>query len=87
MQERAERKRFPFDYLTTRRRSWPVRSAPSARPRCSSSTTSGCSRYHGAIDDNRDQRSVRTQYLRDALGALLRAGNRRCPRASRSAAP
>ena len=32
-------------------------------------------RYHGAIDDSREPRSVRTQYLRDALGALLVSKN------------
>ncbi len=31
--------------------------------------------YHGAIDDSRDERTVRTQYLRDALEAAL-AGER-----------
>jgi peroxiredoxin len=31
-------------------------------------------RYHGAIDDNRDETGVSQRYLRDALGALL-AGN------------
>jgi peroxiredoxin len=29
--------------------------------------------YHGAIDDSRDPREVRTQYLRDALNAVLSA--------------
>ena len=28
-------------------------------------------RYHGAIDDNRDETGVSQQYLRDALDALL----------------
>ena len=29
-------------------------------------------RYHGAIDDSRDEEHVRSDYLRDALDAVLR---------------
>ena len=56
-------------------------SAPSGRPRCSSSTASAGSVYHGAIDDSRDETAV-TPALpsRRARRGPRRGASRRSPR-------
>ena len=71
MQLRAEKQGFTFDYLYDE-------SQEIARTLGSERTPEvflydGDRRlvYHGAIDDNRDETGVATQYLRDALDAVL----------------
>jgi peroxiredoxin len=74
MQERAVQKRFPFDYLYDESQELARTLGSERTPEVFVFDHERILRYHGAIDDNRDQRSVRTQYLRDALGAVLVAG-------------
>jgi peroxiredoxin len=74
MQEHAQKKGFPFDYVYDESQELARALGSERTPEVFVFDQERMLRYHGAIDDNRDQRSVRTQYLRDALGAVLRAG-------------
>jgi peroxiredoxin len=71
MQERAEKKRFPFAYVYDETQELARALEAERTPEVFVFDQERILRYHGSIDDSRDQRSVRTQYLRDALGALL----------------
>jgi peroxiredoxin len=73
MQEYAKKKKFPFDYLYDETQELARALGSERTPEVFVFDQERLLRYHGAIDDNRDQRSVRTQYLRDALGALIKA--------------
>jgi peroxiredoxin len=75
MQEHAARKAYPFDYLYDETQELARALGSERTPEVFVFDQERILRYHGAIDDNREQRSVRTQYLRDALGALIKAGN------------
>jgi peroxiredoxin len=71
MRSRAERYRFNFDYLYDEDQSL-VRALGAERtPEVFVFDRDRRLVYHGAIDDNRDERAVTHEYLRDALDALL----------------
>ncbi|MDX6503347.1 MAG: hypothetical protein QOE29_472 [Gaiellaceae bacterium] len=71
MQERAAKKRFPFAYAYDGTQELAHALGAERTPEVFVFDQERILRYHGAIDDSREQRSVRTQFLRDALGALL----------------
>jgi peroxiredoxin len=72
MQERAAKKKFPFAYVYDETQELARALGSERTPEVFVFDQDRILKYHGAIDDSRDQRSVRTQYLRDALGGLLR---------------
>jgi hypothetical protein len=74
MKARAAREGFTFDYLYDESQGLARALAAERTPEVFVFDRDRKLRYHGAIDDNRDPPSVRTQYLRDALGAVLVAG-------------
>jgi len=71
MQARAEREEFNFDYLHDEDQSAARAYGPSRTPEVFLFDRGRRLVYHGAIDDSRDEGSVREHYLRDALDALL----------------
>jgi peroxiredoxin len=71
MQEHAELKRFPFDYLYDESQEFARTLGSERTPEVFVFDHERILRYHGAIDDNRDDRQVEQTYLRDALDALL----------------
>lgn len=75
MQERAQKKRFPFAYVYDETQELARALDAERTPEVFVFDQERILAYHGAIDDSREQRSVRTQYLRDALGALLMGKN------------
>jgi peroxiredoxin len=75
MQERAAKKRFPFAYVYDETQELARALGAERTPEVFVFDQERVLRYHGAIDDSREPRSVRTQYLRDALGALLVSKN------------
>src|SRR5215210_5763784 len=71
MRARAEQRGFNFDYLHDEDQSL-VRALGAERtPEVYVFDRDRRLVYHGAIDDNRDDRAVTQHYLRDALDALL----------------
>jgi peroxiredoxin len=71
MRKRAERMGFNFDYLYDESQEV-ARSLGSERtPEVFVFDRDRRLRYHGAIDDSRDEDTVRRHYLREALDALL----------------
>ena len=71
MRKRAEAQGFNFDYLQDEDQSL-VRALGSERtPEVFVFDRERRLRYHGAIDDNRDEHQASQHYLRDALDALL----------------
>ena len=72
MQERAEQQGFNFDYLYDEDQS--VLSAYGAErtPEVFLFDQDRRLRYHGAIDDSREEEGVTQEYLRDAVLALLK---------------
>ena len=71
MQARAEREGFNFDYLYDEDQSF-VRALGAERtPEVFVFDGDRRLVYHGAIDDSRDETAVTSNYLRDALDALL----------------
>jgi peroxiredoxin len=75
MRARAEAQGFNFEYLFDEDQSVARRYGPERTPEVflfdRSRRLAWRLAYHGAIDDNRDDRAVREQYLRDAIAALL----------------
>ena len=71
MKARAEKRGFPFDYSSTRTSRSRMRSVPSDTPEVFLFDEERQLRYHGAIDDSRDESAVTQSYLRDAIDALL----------------
>ena len=71
MRRRAERQGFNFDYLWDEDQSSPAPSAPSARPRCSSSTATAGSSTTARSTTAATSTAVAQHYLRDALDAVL----------------
>jgi peroxiredoxin len=71
MQERAAKKKFPFAYVYDETQELARALGSERTPEVFVFDQDRILKYHGAIDDSRDPRSVRTQFLRDALGALL----------------
>lgn len=71
MTERAEKLAFPFDYLFDASQSL-VRALGAERtPEVFLFDEERRLRYHGAIDDSRDENAVGRSYLREAIDALL----------------
>jgi peroxiredoxin len=71
MKERAEKLDFPFDYLFDEDQLL-ARALDSARtPEVFVFDQERRLRYHGAIDDSREESGVKQNYLRDALNAVL----------------
>jgi peroxiredoxin len=71
MRRRAELRGFPFDYLHDESQAVAHALGSTRTPEVFVFDRRRRLRYHGAIDDSRDDRSVRRHYLRDALDALL----------------
>jgi peroxiredoxin len=71
MKARAEREGFNFDYLYDEDQSVARALGAERTPEVFLFDRDRRLVYHGAIDDSRDDRSVRRHYLRDALDALL----------------
>ena len=74
MQARAEREGFNFDYLFDEDQSVARAYGPERTPEVFLFDADRRLVYHGAIDDSRDERSVASHYLRDALDAVLAGG-------------
>jgi peroxiredoxin len=71
MRQRAQQQGFNFDYLHDADQSV-VRALGAERtPEVFVFDRDRRLAYHGAIDDSRDERAVRSHYLRDALDAVL----------------
>jgi peroxiredoxin len=71
MKARAGRQGFRFDYLYDESQGLARALGADRTPEVFVFDRGRKLRYHGAIDDNRDDRRVETHYLRDALDALL----------------
>ena len=71
MKARAEREGFTFDYLYDETQELARRLGAERTPEVFAFDRERMLRYHGAIDDNRDERHVEQHYLSDALEALL----------------
>ncbi|MGZ4462031.1 MAG: thioredoxin family protein [Gaiellaceae bacterium] len=71
MRQRASRRGFPFDYLYDESQQLARTLGSTRTPEVFVFDRERRLRYHGAIDDSRDERSVSVNYLRDALDALL----------------
>ena len=71
MRSRAERLGFPFDYLYDETQALARELGAERTPEVFLFDADRRLRYHGAIDDSRDDRAVRVHYLRDALDAVL----------------
>jgi peroxiredoxin len=71
MRRRAQQRGFPFDYLHDEDQSVAHALDSTRTPEVFVFDGKRLLRYHGAIDDSHDDRSVTTRYLQDALDALL----------------
>jgi peroxiredoxin len=71
MQKRSREQRFAFDYLYDEPQAVARALASERTPEVFVYDRDRRLRYHGAIDDSRDETAVSQQYLRDALDALL----------------
>ena len=71
MQRRAEREGFNFDYLYDEDQSVARALGAERTPEVFLFDRERRLVYHGAIDDNRDDRAVSRHYLREALDAVL----------------
>ena len=71
MQARAEEQGFTFDYLYDEDQSIAHALGAERTPEVFVFDGDRKLVYHGAIDDNRDDRAVAAHYLRDALDAVL----------------
>lgn len=71
MKARAEKRGFPFDYLFDEDQSLAHSLGAEHTPEVFLFDEERRLRYHGAIDDSRDENAVTTSYLRDAIEALL----------------
>ena len=71
MQTRARERSFNFDYLYDEQQSIAHALGSERTPEVFVFDSNRKLAYHGAIDDNRDERAVATHYLRDALDAVL----------------
>ncbi|MGD0166205.1 MAG: thioredoxin family protein [Gaiellaceae bacterium] len=71
MKARAEKRDFPFDYLFDEDQSLAHALGAEHTPEVFLFDAERRLRYHGAIDDSRDENEVKQNYLRDAIEALL----------------
>jgi peroxiredoxin len=71
MRKRAESQGFNFDYLQDEDQSLARAFGSERTPEVFVFDRDRRLRYHGAIDDNRDEHAASQHYLRDALDALL----------------
>jgi len=71
MKKRAEQHEFSFDYLFDEDQSLARALGSERTPEVFLFDESRKLRYHGAIDDSRDEAAVTQNYLRDAIEALL----------------
>ena len=71
MKERAEELDLPFDYLFDASQSFARALGAERTPEVFLFDWERRLRYHGAIDDSRDEHAVSSSYLRDAVDALL----------------
>jgi peroxiredoxin len=71
MQKRSREQGFTFDYLYDEPQAVAQALGAERTPEVFVYDRERRLRYHGAIDDNRDETGVSQQYLRDALDALL----------------
>jgi peroxiredoxin len=71
MKRRAERRGFTFDYLYDESQEIARTLGAERTPEVFLFGTERTLVYHGAIDDNRDERAVTRHYLRDAVEAVL----------------
>jgi peroxiredoxin len=71
MRARAERQGFNFDYLYDEDQAIARALRAERTPEVFLFDADRRLVYHGAIDDSRDERSVSSRYLRDALEAVL----------------
>jgi peroxiredoxin len=71
MRARAEREGFNFDYLYDESQEVARELASERTPEVFVFDGDRRLRYHGAIDDSRDEGAVSQRYLRDALEAVL----------------
>ena len=86
MQLRAEKQGFTFDYLYDESQEIARTLGSERTPEVFLYDGERRLVYHGAIDDNRDETGVATQYLRDALDAVLAGEAPPSPTRRRSAA-
>ena len=71
MQKRSREQGFTFDYLYDEPQAVAQALGAERTPEVFVYDRDRQLRYHGAIDDNRDETGVSQQYLRDALDAVL----------------
>jgi len=71
MQKRSQEQGFAFDYLYDEPQAVARALEAERTPEVFVYDRERRLRYHGAIDDNRDETAASRQYLRDALDALL----------------
>lgn len=71
MKERADQLDFPFDYLFDPNQSLAQALGAERTPEVFLFDEERRLRYHGAIDDSRDEQAVSKSYLREAIDALL----------------
>jgi peroxiredoxin len=71
MQKRSQERGFAFDYLYDEPQAVARALEAERTPEVFVYDHDRRLRYHGAIDDNRDERAASQQYLRDALDAVL----------------
>ena len=71
MQKRSREQGFTFDYLYDEPQAVAQALGAARTPEVFVYDRDRRLRYHGAIDDNRDETGVSQQYLRDALDAVL----------------
>lgn len=71
MEKRSRAQSFTFDYLYDEPQAVAEALGAERTPEVFVYDHDRRLRYHGAIDDNRDEAGVSQQYLRDALDALL----------------
>jgi hypothetical protein len=71
MKERAREQEFSFDYLYDEEQALARALGSERTPEVFVFDRDRRLRYHGAIDDNRDETAVTRHYLRDALEAVL----------------
>lgn len=74
MKARAERRGFPFQYLYDEDQSLARALGAERTPEVFLFDEERRLRYHGAIDDSRDETTVTRSYLRDAVETLLAGG-------------
>ena len=87
MVQRAKEQAFPFDYLHDEDQTLARALGSERTPEVFVFDRDRKLVYHGAIDDNRDEDSVQTHYLRDALDATLDGHAPPSPRPHPAAAP